>query len=580
MAHDSEIAPPKAEDELLEGRTGEPGRLVGSPHAGAAHDAVVALTKAARSFTLYDPANKVVRKLIGEYREKTRHVLDTHGALHLAVQPFELRLGDEVVYSDQDRERSLAFRLFRDGIRRLTLEAETSWAELVRLLQILSIRYTGVRQQEDDLVTLLRKAGFEHIRLAAIEGFVPEEEQAEAALSGGGVTAGRQATRYDPPDRWDLPLPPLKEAAPLQYRRVSEELLGRLRAEESAETAATGALRATLELMGLAAEGADLEAAVGFALEAREFLIVEGRLDLLVELVRGAQTPLASVPGAFESFVGSFLDEGTLRALVNGLPADTAELSGPLAEVLAGAPSGVAGRLIDLLIAEGTGARAPLLRRLVTRACGLSTDVIAARLHDADGQSKVALLRLLAEIDPSAAAHAAEEASRSDDGEVQLEALRLLQSVEFSPETARALRHLVESPIERVRLAALPVMAERGGPRVTSTLVAHAEKGAGTLSEAEATVTGRAIARSSPRVALDTFRAWLETRGGGLLGRLVKMPAPATLQRVAVAGLEGIGGDEAEKLLALLAEKGEDTVAAHATEVIERRRSGQGGRGG
>ena len=64
----------------------------------------------------------------------------------------------------------------------------------MHLLQILSIRYTGVRQQEDDLVTLLRKAGFEHIKLAAIEGFIPEEEQAEAALAGGPRDERRAAT--------------------------------------------------------------------------------------------------------------------------------------------------------------------------------------------------------------------------------------------------------------------------------------------------------------------------------------------------------------------------------------------------
>jgi len=573
MAPDSEAPPPQAEEELHTEPAFEHGRLVGSPHATAAHEAVVALTKAARSFTLYDPANKVVRKLIGEYREKNRHVLDTYGALNLAVHPFELRLGDEVVYTDQDRERSLAFRLFRDGVRRLTFEAETTWAELVRLLQILSIRYTGVRQQEDDLVTLLRKAGFKHIKLAAIEGFLPEEEQAEAALAGG--AQGREATRYDPPDRWDLPLPPLKEAAPLRYRPVSEKLLERLRAEESTETAATDAVRAVLELLGLAAE-TDLEAVTGFALEAREFLMVERRLALLVDLVRGVRIPLAAAPGAFESFVAAFLDEDTLRALVLGLPADTAQLPGPLAEVLEGAPPEVVGRLVDLLIAEGTGARAPLVRRLVTHACGLSTDIIAARLSEAEGPSKVALLQLLAEVDPPAALQAAEEASRSDDGNVQLEALRLLQAVEFSPETARSLRHLVESPVEQVRLAALPVMAERGGPRVTNTLVAHAEKRAESLSTAESTATGRAIAHSSPRAALDTFRGWLEAKGGGLLGRLVKMQAPATLQRVALAGLERIGGPEADGLLGLLAEKGEDAVAAKASTAIERRQAGEG----
>ncbi len=573
MAPDSEAPPPTAEDELPEEHFVEPGRLVGSPPAVAAHDALVALTKAARSFTLYDPANKVVRKLIGEYREKTRHFLDTFGGLALDVQPFELRLGEEVVYKDGDRERSLAFRLFRDGVRRVEFGPTTSWEELVRLLQILSIRYTAVRQQEDDLVTLLRKAGFVHVRVVAIEGFLPEEEQDEAVVLAGPHGGGHE--RREPPGQWDLPLPPLKEAAPLRYRAVSEELLERVRSEEVTETAAPEAVRVSLELLGLAAGTGDVQPETRFALEAREFLIVEGRTDLAVELVRAARPVLATAPGAADSFVSTFLDEETLAAVVRALPADTPGLTAPLAEVLQEAPAEVVGRLVDLLIAEGSGPHAALLRRMVVHSRGLSANIVVDRMNDAEGPAKVALLQLLAEIAPPAALQAAVEATTSDEPGIQLEALKQLQSAEVTPEIARALRHLVESPRERVRLSALPVMAERGGSRVTPTLVAHAEKGRDSLSTAEAEATGRALALSSPRAALDTFQGWLQLKSGGLLGRKETLTAPPGLQRVALAGLEGIGGEEADALLELLAEKGEKEVAAEAEALIARRQGSE-----
>jgi hypothetical protein len=180
MGSEEEVRPPEAEvapkaPEEPPEAPAEEHRVAGTPHAVAANAAVLGLTRAARSFTLYDPSNKVVRALIADYRERFRQVLDGFGPLALEVHPFELCLGREVVYLERDRERSLAFRLFRDGVRRLAFGAETTWEELLRLLQILSIRYTGVRQQEDDLVTLLRKAGFRQVHVAAIEGFVPEE---------------------------------------------------------------------------------------------------------------------------------------------------------------------------------------------------------------------------------------------------------------------------------------------------------------------------------------------------------------------------------------------------------------------
>jgi len=224
MAPDADgPAPPAAQDEHVaaEGAPAavEEGRLGGSPSAKAANAAVLALTRAARSFTLYDPANKVVRSLIADYRDRFRAVLEGFGPLVLDVHPFELTVGREVVYFERDRERSLSFRLFRDGVRKMAFAAETTWDELQKLLQTLSIRYTGVRQQEDDLVTLLRKAGFENIRVAAIEGFVPEEEFREATNDADLFRAPGE--RYDPPARWDLPLPPFAEAAPLRHRAVA-----------------------------------------------------------------------------------------------------------------------------------------------------------------------------------------------------------------------------------------------------------------------------------------------------------------------------------------------------------------------
>jgi hypothetical protein len=534
----------------------------------AVQDALLALTRAARSFTLYESSNKVVRTLIADYRDKFRHVLDTHGPLVLDVHAFELLLGSQVVYVEKDRERSLAFRLFRDGVRQLTFDPATTWEELLRLLEILSIRYTGVRQQEDDLVTLLRKASFAHVAITAIEGFVPEEEQTES-------TPGRnpEASRYDPPQAWDTPAA-LGEATPLRYRSVPDELRQRLQAEEAPETVATHAVRATLELLA-AAGPAERDAAQAFALEVREFLLVEGRTDLVVELARAGAGVLARQPEVMRAFLALLVDPRTLKAVIAGLPPEATGAPPHLAEVLAAAPDAFSAPLLDLLLAEGEGPRAPLLRGLVAGSSRLSPAAIAERLPSAQGAARAGLMRLLSEVDPAAALRDAQAASAHEDPEVQMEALRQLQAADFGPDVARALRRLVESPVESVRVAALPAMA-RGGPRVAPALAAHAEKHGDSLSRAEAEATGRALAQASPRGALDHFQSWLQPRAGGLLGRLSRGLGPAALQRAALAGLESIGGGEADALLELLISRGEADVAAAARRLAERRR-GPGG---
>jgi len=582
MAPDEDVpAPPATEDvdqALPEGVEApvEERRLAGSPHAMAANAALLALTRSARSFTLYDPTNKVVRTLIADYRDRFRAVLEGFGPLVLQVHPYELVLGKEVVYLERDRERSLSFRLFRDGVRRVAFAAETGWDELLRLLQILSIRYTGVRQQEDDLVTLLRKAGFSNISIAAIEGFVPEEESAEPPL--GDLLRGT-TERYEAPAQWDLPPPPFPEAAPVRYRPVAPELLDRLRGEEAEETVPRHALRAVAEL--LQAPGRpDLEAVLGFALEVREYLLVERRSDLLVELARLVRASLLPTPQAADAFLATFLDARTLEALLAPLRPDETELPPALAEILDAAPGETLERLIDLLAEAGDSPRALLLRRLVVGGCRHSPQTLAKRLQAASGATAVTLLRLLTEVDPASALHAAVQATTVDDPLLQRETLQHLEAAPFNPEIARGLHHLVESRHEAVRLAALPVMAARGGPRVSSALRAHVEKHAARLSAEEAEAAGRALARASARAALEAFQEWLHPKAGGLLGKLVKMHAPLPFQRVALAGLRQVGGPEAAQLLDLLAAHGDTELRAEAEAARRARPRGAGDHGG
>jgi hypothetical protein len=152
-------------------------RLGSSERTLAAGDALRALARASRSYLIYDAGNQAVRGFIEEVRASFERYFQMYGDMELTVRPYELLLDGEAVYLERDRERSLSLKLFRDGVRKLTLMRSTDWSELTRLLEILSIRFVGVRLNEDDIVTLLWKAGFVHIRVEAVEGFVPEDDE-------------------------------------------------------------------------------------------------------------------------------------------------------------------------------------------------------------------------------------------------------------------------------------------------------------------------------------------------------------------------------------------------------------------
>src|SRR5262245_47832133 len=138
----------------------EEAALGGTPAGKAANTALRCFSKAARAFTLYDAQNEAVRRFLQEYRDAMREFLAAHGALDLEVRNYELVLRGEVVHAEKDREKSLAYRLYRDGIRRLTVQPGVTWDEQLKLLEVVSVRFIGVRQQEEDVVTLLTRAAF------------------------------------------------------------------------------------------------------------------------------------------------------------------------------------------------------------------------------------------------------------------------------------------------------------------------------------------------------------------------------------------------------------------------------------
>ena len=272
---------------------------------------------------------------------------------------------------------------------------------------------------------------------------------------------------------------------------MTEGLLARLRAEEDEDQVPAQALRAVSELLQAQGQG-DLPAVLGFALEVREYLLVERRVDLVVELARLVRAALGAQPEAAAAFLEAWLDARTLAAIVAAQPPGRERAGAPARGApRRGAPATI-DRLFDLLAAEGDGPRAPLLRLLVARSCRHAPEALVARLRGASGEAAVALFRLLETVDPQAAHASAVEATSGGEPLLQREALRHLGAAPFTPEIARALHHLVESRTRAVRLAALPVMAARGGPRVFAALLAHVEKHAARLGTAEAEAAGQA----------------------------------------------------------------------------------------
>jgi len=540
--------------------------LTVTPRAQAAATFVAALGKAARAFVLYDPANAVVRQFLEDYRAKATKALEG-GPLALEIRPEEIAVGEEIVYRDADREKSLAYRLFRDGVRRLTLAPAIGWDELLRFLEILAIRFTGIRQQEEDVVTLLRRAAFHAIALEAVEGFAPEEQD-----EGEGAA---EAPHVAPPPGWDEPLPRLPAPVALARRAVPDELVADLRADLAPEALVPAALAAVRDALAEAARAgwpnpdADLDA---FLAEIGKFLVAEGDLKAALQLadMLGRQGRSAAAAALLQDLS----DPTAVAAFLARLPEDARVPPPELAGLVAAIPLAP---VIELLAAEQRPARRALLLALVSARLPGDGAALAERLPSVEPDLGLELLKLIAERAPDHAAPAAAPLLASADRRLQSAALSALEAAQAEAPTA-PLVALLASQDEALRVRVLLLLGRRGAPEAFAALERWAE-GRKDLSRSEADALGRALAQVAPIPAFRLFARWLEPEKKGLGSLLRSSSRKEAFTWAAACGLAVIAIPEAEQWLTALAQRGDADLKRHCLAALAARRRGGHARG-
>lgn len=551
-------------------------RLGSSQRGVAANGVVLALTRAARSFLLYDPSNEAIRHFLGALREAVEGYLAAWGDLPLVVSPFELVVHGEVVYLDRDRERSLAFRLYRDGVRRITLESALTWQELLKLLEVLSIRYTGVRQAEDDMVVLLWKAGFTHIQLEAVEGFVPEEEAGDPGPHPSGHSGGTAAGHHvEAPRDFDLPAPALPSVGPVDYKVLGIDEIDAILAEDSTQALPELCVQLCAELVRSAADPSDplpLAEAVPQLREIRDFLLSEGLLAAVLDVVRTLATAPLTAPADVRErdvLLASFGDERAIARILHSVPRDATTAPPELLELLDRIPGNHLKRVITVLETERGEASRRVARSLIERFVPRHGPWLLDQLGTVEPGIAVELLRALAAADAQLGLQGVQAVVMRPDIELQLEALHVLESAPVGPVMTRLLLGLTTLPTEEVRVRALDLLGRRGVKAAFGPIAERVKREAPLrLGNREAEAAGEALARCDAPRALELFREWLKPRGlfGGVL------PGHTTLQWVGVSGMVYVPGDDAEALVKHVAERAGSDLARHCTASLVKRR--------
>jgi hypothetical protein len=537
----------------------EEAAIGGSPAGRSANAALRAFSKAARAFTLYDPQNEAVRRFLQEYRDALRDFLAAHGPLDLEVRSFELALKGEVVHAEKDREKSLAYRLYRDGIRRLTVLPDVSWDEQLKLLEVLSVRFIGVRQQEEDAVTLLTRAAFRSIQFGAATGLVASEKDDDEPAK------KRPAARAFPPD-FDGPLPPVLPPRQFGHFEIPPLALAEFEAEESAETLPGNAVRMVRELLD-DADPEELKTLVPAVEEVRDFLLAELDVKHLRDLARVVQGQHgkagATLGPALKPLAAPYTLQKLLATVPHGEPAPDALVD--LLDMLARYGADLFDPLFDS-IAATLAAGKPVdraLETLASRAAKGKKDRILARLASADPALSEVLLRLLRGQDPAALAEAAAPLLESDQLPAQLAGLKLLdEQWAGDPSEERALALLNSDRLE-LRTGAAELLARKRSKKGFSAIADSLTLREAELEPAEAEALGAALGALSPTEAMALFDGWLHPAQSGLLSRLVAKKPKRMLAWAAAAGLVQVPGEPTLALLREVAAQADDDLKKH-----------------
>ncbi len=147
------------------------------------------LMKALRAFQMYLPNNPVHQRAAQNVKSAFDPIWSAVDELVLTVGETELRWEEEVVYSQLNKSDCLAWVLYKDGMRVLTIRKGAEQDELVRFLELLNQARFLPADAGDDLMTLLWEQDFQLIHYHFID-FLGDAESIEGTAT---VVGGPEA---------------------------------------------------------------------------------------------------------------------------------------------------------------------------------------------------------------------------------------------------------------------------------------------------------------------------------------------------------------------------------------------------
>ncbi len=108
-----------------------------------------------QAIQLYDENNPVRKRFVTSLREAFEQLWQEVEGLNLSIEEDRMLLVGEEVYQSSSRSDSLAFLLYKDGIRDITFLPGVEGPEVEKILGVLQRAKMLKTAEADDLLTML-----------------------------------------------------------------------------------------------------------------------------------------------------------------------------------------------------------------------------------------------------------------------------------------------------------------------------------------------------------------------------------------------------------------------------------------
>ncbi len=529
------------------------------------------MVKALRAFQMYLPNNPIYQRAIQNVRNAFGPIWAASDELVLTIAETEIVWEEEVVYQQLNKADSLAWTLFKDGMRVLTIQKGAEQDELVRLLETVNRARFLPSEAGDDLMTLLWEQEFVGIKYHFID-FLSDGDGIKGstrALGDGdasAVEARREQVREEAPARpkgivdledFDATLYFLDEAEVNQLTREVQE--------EYARDARLAALTGLLDLLEIQTDATVRSEILGIIETLFPNLLSKSEFRTVATVIREARVLLSRAtdlpPGIrtrLEGLETQLSQPAIVAQLIQSLD-ETPQLAGnrEVTDLMGELRAPALGALIEAIPRIATPAVRSLAEATVDRLAAAHGTEVLRLLREPPQDALPAVVALCGRLGlPQAVPGLGELLGHADPG-VRTAAVEALAKI-GTPSAMGQLERAVDDADRNVRLAAVRASGARG------------YKGA--LKRIEAVVLGKAVKEMDLTEKMAFFEAYgaiagppaLKTLAGMLQPRgLLKLTQSSDLRACAAIALGKIRTPEARQVLASAAED-KDLVVRNA----------------